>query len=164
MYAIQWLRSLLFIGQMYLMMFVLALYYIPRTLLNNDYAFHGVHAYCNWVRWTASWMVGLKSEIRGEVPTDDGLKIGCVPVERGKRGAAIKKMVEDVQAGKALPGQLIILPAWRQERICLIRWAQRCCRKKRASLWCQRRPMWVFFGPVTEFTVSPGWLCWSFCQ
>ena len=150
MYAIQWLRSLFFIAQMYLMMFVLALYYIPRTVFNNDYAFHGVTAYCNWVRWTASWMVGLKSEIRGEVPTDEvliaskhqsffdiimivsavprpkfimkavlkyapilgwfGLNIGCVPVERGKRGAAIKKMVEDVTAGKALPGQLIIIP------------------------------------------------------
>lgn len=150
MYAIQWLRSLFFIGQMYVAMVVLALYYIPRTMLNNDYAFHGVHIYCRWVRWTASWMVGLKSEIRGEVPTEEvliaskhqsffdiimivsavprpkfimkailkyapilgwfGLKIGCVPVERGKRGAAIKKMVEDVKSGKALPGQLIIFP------------------------------------------------------
>lgn len=148
--AIQWLRSLFFIGQMYLMMAVLALYYIPRTVFNNDYAFHGVHTYCRWVRWTASWMVGLKSEIRGEVPTDEvliaskhqsffdiimivsavprpkfimkavlrfapilgwfALKIGCVPVERGKRGAAIKKMVEDVKSGAQLPGQLIIYP------------------------------------------------------
>ena len=33
-----------------------------------------------------------------------------MPVERGKRGAAIKKMVQDVKAGKALPGQLIIFP------------------------------------------------------
>ena len=150
MYAIQWLRSLFFIGQMYLAMLVMALYYIPRTIINNDYEFHAVHAYCNWVRWTASWMVGLKSEIRGEVPSDEvlvaskhqsffdiimivsavprpkfimkavlkyapilgwfGQKIGCVPVERGKRGVAIKKMVEDVTSGKALPGQLIIFP------------------------------------------------------
>ena len=150
MYVIQWLRSLLFIGQMYLMMLVLALYYIPRTVLNKNYAFHAVHSYCCWVRWTASWMVGLKSEVRGEVPTDEvliaskhqsffdiimivsvvprpkfimksilqyapilgwfGLKIGCVPVERGKRGAAIKKMVADVKSGRALPGQLIIFP------------------------------------------------------
>lgn len=150
MYVIQWIRSLFFIVQMYIMMAVLAVYYIPRTVFNNDYAFHGVHTYCRWVRWTASWMVGLKSEIRGDVPTDEvliaskhqsffdiilivsavprpkfimkailkyapilgwfGLKIGCVPVERGKRGAAIKKMVADVKAGKTLPGQLIIFP------------------------------------------------------
>jgi 1-acyl-sn-glycerol-3-phosphate acyltransferase len=34
--------------------------------------------------------------------------IGCVPVDRGKRGAAIEKMVRDVEAGRAEPGQLII--------------------------------------------------------
>lgn len=37
-----------------------------------------------------------------------GLRVGCIPVERGKRGQAIKKMVADVAAGRALPGQLII--------------------------------------------------------
>mgnify|MGYP005989689699 CR=1 FL=1 len=37
-----------------------------------------------------------------------GLRIGCVPVDRGKRGQAIKKMLADVASGKALPGQLII--------------------------------------------------------
>jgi 1-acyl-sn-glycerol-3-phosphate acyltransferase len=36
------------------------------------------------------------------------LRIGCVPVNRGKRGAAIAKMKEDVAAGAAYPGQLII--------------------------------------------------------
>jgi 1-acyl-sn-glycerol-3-phosphate acyltransferase len=34
--------------------------------------------------------------------------LDCVPVERGKRGAAIKKMVEDVEAGHEEAGQLII--------------------------------------------------------
>lgn len=38
------------------------------------------------------------------------LKIGCVPVNRGKRGAAITKMKADVAAGAAEPGQLIIYP------------------------------------------------------
>lgn len=36
--------------------------------------------------------------------------IGCIPVDRGKRGAAVKQMVQDVQAGRAEPGQLIIFP------------------------------------------------------
>lgn len=35
-------------------------------------------------------------------------RLGCVPVSRGKRGAAITKMVHDVERGIALPGQLII--------------------------------------------------------
>lgn len=38
------------------------------------------------------------------------LRIGCVPVDRGKRGAAIARMKTDVAAGAAEPGQLIIYP------------------------------------------------------
>lgn len=37
-----------------------------------------------------------------------GMRVGCIPVKRGKRGAAIKKMVADVSAGRLFPGQLII--------------------------------------------------------
>jgi 1-acyl-sn-glycerol-3-phosphate acyltransferase len=36
--------------------------------------------------------------------------IGCIAVDRGKRGVAVKKMVEDVNEGRSLPGQLIIFP------------------------------------------------------
>ncbi len=39
-----------------------------------------------------------------------GLRIGCIPVDRGKRGAAIKKMLEDVKSGRRDGGQLIIYP------------------------------------------------------
>jgi 1-acyl-sn-glycerol-3-phosphate acyltransferase len=38
------------------------------------------------------------------------LRIGCVPVNRGKRGAAIARMMADVARGAADPGQLIIYP------------------------------------------------------
>lgn len=38
------------------------------------------------------------------------LRLGCIPVNRGKRGAAIAKMKADVAKGSALPGQLIIYP------------------------------------------------------
>lgn len=38
------------------------------------------------------------------------LKIGCVPVDRGKRGKAIGQMLQDVKSGAAEPGQLIIYP------------------------------------------------------
>lgn len=38
------------------------------------------------------------------------LRIGCVPVDRGKRGAAIGRMKADVAKGAAEPGQLIIYP------------------------------------------------------
>ncbi|GGD23433.1 lysophospholipid acyltransferase family protein [Sinisalibacter lacisalsi] len=36
--------------------------------------------------------------------------IGCIPVDRGKRGAAVKQMVADVNASRSAPGQLIIFP------------------------------------------------------
>ena len=35
-------------------------------------------------------------------------RIGCVPVNRGKRGQAIKKMIADVRSGAAQAGQLVI--------------------------------------------------------
>ena len=38
------------------------------------------------------------------------LRIGCVPVDRGKRGAAIHRMKAEVASGASLPGQLIIYP------------------------------------------------------
>lgn len=38
------------------------------------------------------------------------LRIGCVPVDRGKRGAAIARMKDDVARGSADPGQLVIYP------------------------------------------------------
>ncbi len=38
------------------------------------------------------------------------LRIGCVPVDRGKRGAAIEKMRSDVERGQTEPGQLVIYP------------------------------------------------------
>ncbi|MBT2130148.1 lysophospholipid acyltransferase family protein [Aliiroseovarius lamellibrachiae] len=148
--AIQWVRSLLFIIQMYVVLAVIGFGMVPMVWLNRKYAFVAIHAYCNWVRWTASWMVGLKSEIRGEVPQGEVLVaakhqsffdilllasvlprlkfiykkqlkwapvIGIyavytnsVPVDRGKRGAAIKQMVAEVRDGRVEPGQLVIFP------------------------------------------------------
>lgn len=38
------------------------------------------------------------------------LKLGCVPVDRGRRSEAIRQMLRDVTSGTAPPGQLIIYP------------------------------------------------------
>ncbi len=149
-HAVQWVRSLIFNIQMYLAMLVLAIVLTPMAAVSRDWAFRAVHIYSRYVRWSAAWMVGLKSEVRGEVPTDEvliaskhqsffdiilivsvtprpkfimkkqlrwapivgwfAMRIGCIPVDRGKRGAAIAQMVADVNAGRSLPGQLIIYP------------------------------------------------------
>ncbi|MDH5797139.1 MAG: 1-acyl-sn-glycerol-3-phosphate acyltransferase [Paracoccaceae bacterium] len=147
---LQLVRSFLFNVQMYLAMAVIGLGMLPFALISRDAAYRAIHAYCWWVRWTASWMVGLRSEIRGTPPDDEVLiaskhqsfldiilivsvtprpkfimkkqliwapilgwyaaRIGCIAVDRGKRSAAIKKMVADVRSGSQVPGQLIIFP------------------------------------------------------
>ncbi|MBE0453462.1 lysophospholipid acyltransferase family protein [Roseovarius autotrophicus] len=147
-YAVQWLRSLIFVVQMYVMLAVIGIGFLPWAVLSARGARAACKSYCRWVCWTAGWMVGLKTEVRGTPPTGEvliaakhqsfldilmifgsvpagkfimkreliwtpvvgqyGLRIGCVPVDRGKRGAAIRKMVTDVARGLARPGQLII--------------------------------------------------------
>ncbi len=149
-YAIQWLRSLFFAFQAYLMMALMAAFFTPWALFDRRGAFAAVHTWCRYVRWSASWMIGLRSELRGEIPTGEVMiaakhqsffdiiilvselprpkfimkrelvrapilgwyakRIGCVPVDRGKRGQAIKAMLERVNSGEQEPGQLIIYP------------------------------------------------------
>ncbi|SFD05873.1 lysophospholipid acyltransferase family protein [Tropicimonas isoalkanivorans] len=70
---IQYLRSLVFVGQMYLMLALMAVAFTPFALVHRPYAYTACRTWCRWVRWTASWMVGLRSEVRGEVPTEECL-------------------------------------------------------------------------------------------
>lgn len=147
---VQWLRSLVYVFQIYLAMLVLGLVFAPWAVLSSRGALVACKTYCRWCLWTARWMVGLRGEVRGKIPTDEVLiaakhqsffdillifnavpapkfimkrellwtpiigvyakRLGCVPVDRGKRGKAIEKMVADVEAGRAAPGQLIIYP------------------------------------------------------
>ncbi|SFA90357.1 1-acyl-sn-glycerol-3-phosphate acyltransferase [Poseidonocella pacifica] len=147
-HAFQVVRSALFIGQMYLAMAVIGIGFAPWALLSNRGARMACRSYSQWVRWTARWMVGLRSEVRGEVPTDDVLiaakhqsfldiiliyaalprarfimkqellmtpifgqyarRVGCIAVDRGKRGKAMKQMVAEVKQGRNNPGQLVI--------------------------------------------------------
>ncbi|TVP72966.1 MAG: 1-acyl-sn-glycerol-3-phosphate acyltransferase [Rhodobacteraceae bacterium] len=149
-YAVQWLRSVVFIGQMYVAMLVVGVVYLPYALITRDGALRACQDYCRYVCWSAAWMVGLRTEVRGEVPSGGvliaakhqsfldilmifgalprgrfimkkqlvwapvlgwyGLRIGCVPVDRGKRGQAIRAMVARVKSGVQKPGQLIIYP------------------------------------------------------
>ena len=69
----QGLASLAFIIQMYVMMALMALVWTPAVLVRRDLAFTACRTYCLWVRWSARWMVGLRSEIRGEVPEGEVL-------------------------------------------------------------------------------------------
>ena len=149
-HALQWLRSLVFVVQIYVMMGVIGIVFLPWALFSRRGALTACQTWCRWVRWTARWMVGIRTEVRGIPPEDEvliaakhqsfldiilifgavpagkfimkrelmwapvigqyALKIGCVPVDRGKRSEAIKWMVRDVSRGRQQPGQLIIYP------------------------------------------------------
>ncbi len=144
----QQIRALLFIAQMYVMFVVIGLGYVPYAIFSRHGARAACKAFSRYVFWSMEWMIGLKAQVRGEVPQGEVLiaakhqsfldimmiftalpsakfimkrdilwtpiigfyakRLDCVPVERGKRGAAIAKMVADVEAGRANAGQLII--------------------------------------------------------
>ena len=70
-YAIQWIRSLIFAVQMYLAMIVIAFFGAPISLIKTEYAIMVVRFFCNYVTWSASWVIGLKTEIRGEPPSGE---------------------------------------------------------------------------------------------
>ncbi|GGX64713.1 1-acyl-sn-glycerol-3-phosphate acyltransferase [Tateyamaria omphalii] len=145
---IQYVRSLVFVGHIYVMMLVIGLLWAPYAIVSKHGARSACKTYSRYVFWSMRWMVGLKAEVRGDVPEGEVLiaakhqsfldimmiftalpsakfimkrsilwtpiiglyakRLDCVPVDRGKRGAAIVKMVRDVEAGRATPGQLII--------------------------------------------------------
>lgn len=149
-YAIQWVRSLIYIVMVYASIAVVGIVLFPWALVSQRGARVACMSVCRFVQWIAPFMIGLRMEIRGTPPDYEcivaskhqsfldvfmvfsaipagkfimkriliyspivgqyGLRIGCIPVDRGKRAAAIKQMVEAVHKGKATPGQLIIYP------------------------------------------------------
>ena len=147
---LQWILSLIFVVQMYVAIIVIMLVYTPLALFDRNASLRWMQVFARWVRFSAKWLVGLETEVRGEVPTGavliaskhqsmldatilmsclpaarfimkkqlawiplagwHGLRAGFVPVDRGKRGTAIKQMLARVAAGASKPGQLIIFP------------------------------------------------------
>ncbi|MEO0390101.1 MAG: lysophospholipid acyltransferase family protein [Pseudomonadota bacterium] len=146
----QWIRSLVFMTQAYVLMLVWGIVFAPWALVSPRGARMACKTWAMYAMWSARWMVGIQTEVRGTVPSGEVLiaakhqsfldilmifnalptakfimkrellytpiigiyayRLGCVPVARGKRGAAIAKMVKDVEAGRAQPGQLVIYP------------------------------------------------------
>lgn len=146
----RWIKSLFFVGQMFLAMPIFGLVFLPYAVVSRNGARAACKAYCRWVLWSARILVGIQSEIRGPVPDGEvliaakhqsfldiimlfnalpsakfimkrqivwtpviglyALRLGCIPVDRGKKGAAIKKMLNDVETGAHVAGQLVIYP------------------------------------------------------
>ncbi len=148
--ALQWVRSLIFMITIYVWMLILGLVFAPYALFSKRGALQACKTYARTTIWLARWMVGIRSEVRGTVPTEEvvigakhqsfldiiiifnavphgkfimkrellwtpiiGLyarRLGCIPVDRGKKGAAVAKMVKDVGREFSEPGQLVIYP------------------------------------------------------
>ncbi|MBO9478366.1 1-acyl-sn-glycerol-3-phosphate acyltransferase [Shimia sp. R11_0] len=148
--ALQWILSIIYVVQNAIMMLAMGIVFFPWALLSPKGAMAACNSYATWAIWTARWLVGIRCEVRGEVPSGAVLipakhqsfldimvifkalpqprfimkyellftpiigvyawRLGCVPVRRGKRGAAIKAMLADVESGRVPPGQLAIYP------------------------------------------------------
>lgn len=148
--ALQWVRSLVFMIVIYTWMLILGLVFAPYALFSKNGALKACKTYARTTRRLAHWMVGIRTEVRGPVPTQEvvigakhqsfldiimifdaiphgkfimkrellwtpiiGLyarRLGCIPVNRGKKGAAVAKMVKDVAREFSEPGQLVIYP------------------------------------------------------
>lgn len=142
--------STVYTVQAYAVMAFLGITFFPYAVLSKRGALIACKLYARWAIWTARWMLGIRSEVRGEVPRGEvivaakhqsffdilliynalpwakfimkrellwtpfiGLyakRLGCIPVARGRRGAAITQMVKDVAKEFEEPGQLVIYP------------------------------------------------------
>ncbi|PIE11603.1 MAG: 1-acyl-sn-glycerol-3-phosphate acyltransferase [Rhodobacterales bacterium] len=131
-------------------MLIMGIVFFPWAVVSPKGAMTACKSYATWALWTARWMVGIRQEVRGAVPSGAVLvpakhqsfmdilmifkavpqprfimkyellftpiigvyawRLGCVPVKRGKRGAAIKSMLADLESGRVSPGQLVIYP------------------------------------------------------
>lgn len=146
----RWLLSLVFTIIIYVWMAVLGVVFTPYALLAKQGARRACKIYASSVIWMAGWMLGIKTEVRGEVPQGEVLvaakhqsffdiliifnalphpkfimkrelmwtpiigvyakRLGCIPVDRNKKGTAIAQMVKDVAKEFSEPGQLVIYP------------------------------------------------------
>ncbi len=146
----QWIRSLIFMIVIYVWMLILGIAYLPYAIFTKQGALRACKTYARSTMWLAGWMVGIRCEVRGTVPTGEVVigakhqsfldiimifdaiphgkfimkrellwtpvigmyarRLGCIPVNRGKKGAAVAKMVKDVAKEFAEPGQLVIYP------------------------------------------------------
>ena len=144
---LQYVRSLIFVAQMYLMMPIVALAFAPWAYFDRRGARLACKTYSRYVFWTARWMVGMKCEVRGTPPTGEAViaakhqsfldimmiftalptakfimkkeilmtpfiglyakRLGCVAVDRGKRGAAIEKMIANSPIPKTVPAKKV---------------------------------------------------------
>lgn len=147
---IQALRSFIFFVWLYTMLPVWGLLFMPWAIVDVRGGWAAVRSFSWLMRYSACFMVGIKTETRGTPPQGEviiaskhqsfldifmitsmvprpkfimkssliwapvlgfyGWRIGCIPVKRGRRSEAIRKMLDQAKNGKNYHGQLIIFP------------------------------------------------------
>lgn len=149
-HALRLLISALYVGQVYFAMLPVGLAFLPWAIIDRRGALGAVRVWCRWARFSARWMIGLQTEVRGTIPRDEVLiaakhqsfldiillssvlpqprfvmkkelrrvpifgwfavRIGCIPVDRGRRAQAIHDMLDHVRRHRDQAGQIIIYP------------------------------------------------------
>ena len=71
--AIQYLRSLAHVVLIYAMMPVIGLLWLPAALHSKEGALNACRTWAAFAMWTARWMVGIRTEVRGTPPTGEVL-------------------------------------------------------------------------------------------
>jgi len=69
MIVFRYMLSLIFVVQMYLALAIFGIAFVPWAWVDRAGAYYGIRAFCRYVRWTAALLCGLRSEVRGTVPT-----------------------------------------------------------------------------------------------
>ena len=70
---LQWVRSILYIVQVTIAMPVIGLAFAPWAMFSKTGAYTACKTYAAWCMWSARWLIGLRCEVRGEVPQGEVL-------------------------------------------------------------------------------------------
>lgn len=70
---LQWVRSILYILQATVAMPIIGLGFAPWAMFSKTGAYTACKTYAAWCMWTARWMIGLRCEVRGQVPQGEVL-------------------------------------------------------------------------------------------
>jgi len=116
-YAIQWVRSLVFNIIMYVLLLPWGIVFFIPAIFSRKAAIYCCRSYCWFILWLASWMIGLKCDVRGTPPQDE-----VVIAAKHQSFLDVLMIYSGIPAGRFImkdilkyapvlfPGQLIIYP------------------------------------------------------
>lgn len=70
---LQWIRSIIYIIQVTIAMPIIGLAFAPWAMFSKTGAYTACKTYAAYAMWSAGWLIGLRSEVRGQVPQGEVL-------------------------------------------------------------------------------------------